>query len=176
MVYTRVVKPGVRVGLCDPSYWEGGIWGWLEDGSPLWRLLVPLWEPHLYQDQFQTPLVMRPLPWSVGWSRRQCSGLLLTPVRSNSKSAKFHSSLLLNYSCFGVKIELAVGTFLSQACYGFQKCPGWDRLLPGFPICNLCLDMRQNPSKDTHFSSCGRRPSNQTNQRTKPKTDFQQHA
>ena len=28
--------------------------GVLEDGSPPWRLLVPLWRPHLAQDQFCT--------------------------------------------------------------------------------------------------------------------------
>ena len=25
---------GVCSGLCNPSYWEAGIWGWLEDRSP----------------------------------------------------------------------------------------------------------------------------------------------
>ena len=38
---------GVCGGLCNPSYWDGGIWGWLEDGSPPWRLLGPLERPHL---------------------------------------------------------------------------------------------------------------------------------
>ena len=28
----------------------------------------------------------------------------------------------------------------------------------GFPICKPCLDVRQNPSRDTHFPSYGRRP------------------
>ena len=39
-----------------------------------------------------------------------------------------------------------------------RKCPGWDRQLSGFPICKPCLDVRQNPSRDTHFPSYGGRP------------------
>ena len=37
----------VRGGLCNPSYWDGGIWGWLEDETPPWRLLGPLEWSHL---------------------------------------------------------------------------------------------------------------------------------
>ena len=33
---------GVPGGLCNPSYWDGGILGWLENGSPPRRLLGPL--------------------------------------------------------------------------------------------------------------------------------------
>ena len=36
--------------------------------------------------------------------------------------------------------------------------PGRDRPLSGFPICKPCLDVRQNPSRDTHFPSYGRCP------------------
>ena len=35
-------EAGARSGPCNRSYWEAGIWGWLEDGSPPWRLLGPL--------------------------------------------------------------------------------------------------------------------------------------
>ena len=28
------LKPGVRSGLCNPSYWDGGILGWLMDREP----------------------------------------------------------------------------------------------------------------------------------------------
>ena len=31
-------KAGIQ--CCNPSYWEAGIWGWLEDGSPPGGLLV----------------------------------------------------------------------------------------------------------------------------------------
>ena len=41
------IHRGVRGGLCNPSHLDGGILGWLEDGSPPWRLLVPLQQPHL---------------------------------------------------------------------------------------------------------------------------------
>jgi len=27
----RVAKSGVSGVLCNPSYWDGGIWAWLED-------------------------------------------------------------------------------------------------------------------------------------------------
>ena len=36
--------------------------GCLEDGSPPWRLLGPLEQPHLAYDQFQTPLGVRVAP------------------------------------------------------------------------------------------------------------------
>ena len=41
-------------GPCNRSCCEAGSWGWLEDMSPPRRLLVPLWRPHLAQDQFWT--------------------------------------------------------------------------------------------------------------------------
>ena len=58
---------------------------------------------------------------------------------------------------FGVRIELAVGTLPYPGESGFPIIsPGRDRPLSGFPICKPCLDVRQNPSKDTHFPSYGR--------------------
>ena len=38
---------GVCGRLCNPSCWDGRIWGWLADGSPPRRLLVPLGWLHL---------------------------------------------------------------------------------------------------------------------------------
>jgi len=61
--------PGVRGGLCNPSYWDGGVWGWLEDGSPPWRLLVPLWWLHLTQDQFCTTWGVREVIRAVWLSK-----------------------------------------------------------------------------------------------------------
>ena len=60
----------------------------------------------------------------------------------------------------GVRIELAVGSLPYPGNYlDFQfVSPGRDRPLSGFPICKPCLDVRQNPSRDTHFPSYGRRP------------------
>ena len=59
----------------------------------------------------------------------------------------------------GVRIELAVGSLPYPDESGFPiVSPGRDRPLSGFPICKPCLDMRQNPSRDTHFPSYGRRP------------------
>ena len=44
-------------------------------------------------------------PWGVGWSRRQCWCHVWTHVRPNSNSAEFHASVVLNYSCYGVRIS-----------------------------------------------------------------------
>ena len=33
---------GVRGGRCNPSYWDSGMLGWLEDEIPPGGLLVPL--------------------------------------------------------------------------------------------------------------------------------------
>ena len=59
----------------------------------------------------------------------------------------------------GVRIELAVGSLPYQGNYLEIQfvSPGRDRPLSGFPICKPCLAVRQNPSRDTHFSSYGRR-------------------
>ena len=45
-------------------------------------------------------------PWVVGWSRRQYSCHVWTPVRLKFNSAKSCSSVVLNYSSFGVRIEI----------------------------------------------------------------------
>ena len=59
----------------------------------------------------------------------------------------------------GVRIELAVGSLPYPGESGFPiVSPGRDRPLSGFPICKSCLDVRQNPSRDTHLPSYGRRP------------------
>ena len=48
---------------------------------------------------------------------------------------------------------------LPRQLSGFPICNSWKRqALSGFPICKPCLDMRQNPSRNTHFPSYGRRP------------------
>ena len=57
----------IQLGLCNCSHCEDGIWGWLENGSSPWRLLVPLWWPHLAQDQFQTPLGVWGAPLGAVW-------------------------------------------------------------------------------------------------------------
>ena len=41
--------------LFNPSYWDNGIRGWLEDWSTSKRLLVSLWRPHLAQEQSKNP-------------------------------------------------------------------------------------------------------------------------
>ena len=145
---TNDTTPGVCGGLCNPSYCDGGVRGWLEDGSLSWRLLVPLWRAHLAQNQFCTTRGVQ-----VGHVGDVV--VLRSPVRPNSNSAEFCALQLL---C-GVRIELAVGSLPYPGESGFPiVSPGRDRPLSGFPICKPCLDVRQNPFRDTHFSSYGRRP------------------
>ena len=49
-------------------------------------------------------------PGGAGWSWGQCGCQKRSPVRPNSNSAEFRASVVLNYSCCGVRIELAVGS------------------------------------------------------------------
>ena len=57
-----------------------------EDGlSPPWRLLVPLWQPHLAQDQFCTTGGVQQVVHEGGLV------VIRTPVRPNSNSAEFHA-------------------------------------------------------------------------------------
>ena len=60
-----IIQATGKVEFEDGLRWESS----LEDGSPSWRLLVPLWQLHLAKDQFQTPLRVRPHPRDAGWSR-----------------------------------------------------------------------------------------------------------
>ena len=141
-------------GPCNPSYFEDGIWGWLEDGSSPWRLLVPLWQPHLAQDQFCTTG-----EGGGGWSWEQC-GCQKDPCQPKFQFCWVPrmGGIKLQLLC-GVRIELAVGSLPYPGKSGFPiVSPGRDRPLSGFPICKPCLDVRQNPSRDTHFPSYGRRP------------------
>ena len=86
---------GAHSGPCNRSYCEAGIGGWVEDGSPPWRLLVPLWWPHLAQDQFYTTQGVR---FGHGGS----VVVKRTPVRPNSNSAGFRTWVVLNYSSYVV--------------------------------------------------------------------------
>ena len=89
------IPPGALSGTCNRSYCKAGIWGWLEDGSPPWRLLVPLWWLHLSQDQFCTTRGVR-----VG--HKGSVVVKRTPVRPNSNSAEFHAWVVLNYKSYVV--------------------------------------------------------------------------
>ena len=69
--------------------------GWLEDGSPPWRLLVPLWWLHLTQINSAPPGGYRLVIGAMWLSKR-------TPVRPNSNSAEFRAWVVLNYSSYVV--------------------------------------------------------------------------
>ena len=88
--------------------------------------------------------------------------VIRTPVRPNSNCAKFPAYMdgnKLQLLC-GVKVELAIGSLPYPGNYLDVQfvSPGRDRTLSGLPICKPCLDVRQNPFRDTHFPSYGRRP------------------
>ena len=86
-----------------------------------------------------------------------------TLMRPSSNSSKFHASVVLNYSCFGFRIELALG-FLPYPRFSLEYSGAHSVCLEeGLQSGSNCaLDMRQNPSRDTYFSSYGRLPPNQT--------------
>ena len=102
-------------------------------------------------------------PGCVGWSWGRC-GCHKDPCQTELQFCRVPhmGGIKLQLLC-GVRIELAVGSLPYPGKSGFPiVSPGRDRPLSGFPICKPCLDVRQNPSRDTHFPSYGRRPPNQT--------------
>ena len=122
------------------------------NGSPPWRLLVPLWRPHLAQDQFCTD------PWDAGWSGGRC-GCHKDPFQIKFQFCQVPrmGGIKLQLLC-GVRIELAVGSLPYPGKSGFPiVSPGRDMLIL-IPNSKPCLDVRQNPSRDTHFPSYGSRP------------------
>ena len=82
----------------------GVLLGWLVDGSPPWRLLVPLWRPHLAQDQFCTTRGVR-----VGHG----GGVVVKkdPCQTEFQFCRVPrmGGIKLQLLC-GVRIELAVGS------------------------------------------------------------------
>ena len=99
-------------------------------------------------------------PGGAGWSWGRCG------CHKDSCQTKFQfcrvplmGGIKLQLLC-GVRIERAVGSLPYPGNYlDFQfVSPGRDRPLSGLPICTSCLDVRQNPSRDTHFPSYGRSP------------------
>ena len=87
--YKRVsLYRGAAWALCNPSYWDGGIWGWLEDSSPPNRLLVPLWwlKPRINSNSL--------LGWRVGPGGVEIVGM------TKFQPAWFHIPVVLDYSCY----------------------------------------------------------------------------
>ena len=66
-----------------------------EDGSPSWRLLVPMWWLNLAQDQFCTT-------WGLRVGHGGSVVVIRTPVRPNSNSAKCNAWKVLNFSSYVV--------------------------------------------------------------------------
>merc|ERR1711978_453786 len=95
----------------------------------------------------------------VGWSWGRC-GCHKDPCQTELQFCRVPhmGGIKLQLLC-GVRIELAVGSLPYPGKSGFPiVSPGRDRPLSGFPICKPCLDVRQNPSRNTHFPSYERRP------------------
>ena len=64
-------------GVCNPSFWDAGLWGWLEDGALVARHLVGCQWPHYLWCQFGI--------WHHKWRKRGeafwlCKQLGLAPV------------------------------------------------------------------------------------------------
>ena len=115
-----------------------------------------MWCPHLAQDQFCSTQARG----GVGWSWERC-GCHKDPCQTEFQFCRVQRMGGIKLQLlFGVRIEMAVGSHPYPGNYlDFQfVSPGRDRPLSGFPICKPCLDMRQNPSRDTHFPSYGRCP------------------
>jgi len=98
-------------------------------------------------------------PGGAGWSWGRC-GCHKDPCQTKLKFCQVpRMDGIKSQLLWGVRIELAVGSLPYPGESGFPiVSPGRDRPLSGFPICKPCLDARQNPSRDTHFPSYGRRP------------------
>ena len=101
-------------------------------------------------------------PGGAGWSWGRC-GCHKDPCQTELQFCRVPrmGGIKLQLLC-GVRIELAVGSLPYPGESGFPiVSPGRDRPLSRFSICKPCLDLRQNPSRDTYFPSFGRRPPNQ---------------
>ena len=57
-------------------------------------------------------------PDGAGWSWHVCVVVIRTPVIHNSNSAEFRASVILNHSCCGVRIELALGSLPNPRQFG----------------------------------------------------------
>ena len=88
---------GVRGGLCNPSYWEDGFWGWPVDREPVWGWKQPSEGPHYTWEQGHYCSQGRGGP---GSSRGRRKSNLLSSAQS----------VVFNYSCYcGVRIWTGLG-------------------------------------------------------------------
>merc|ERR1712173_214267 len=97
-------------------------------------------------------------PGGAGWSWGRC-GCQKDPCQTEFQFCRVSrmGGIKLQLLC-GVRIELAVGSLPYPGKSGFPiVSPGRDRLI-WISNSKPCLDVRQNPSRDTHFPSYGRCP------------------
>ena len=90
---------GVRGGLCNPSYWEDGFWGWPEDREPVWGRKQPSEGLHYTWEQLEC---------------HDCSqgrgGPGSSRGRRKSNLLSSGQSVVLTYSCYcGVRIWTGLG-------------------------------------------------------------------
>ena len=97
--YQSVTLFGVSGRVCNPSYWDAGIWWWLEDGSSPWRLLVTLWQPHLVQNQnpLQKYLLLEQV---LNWFLNSVLSLWCKPLKQ-----LVHSNFYIGDKAFAERIE-----------------------------------------------------------------------
>ena len=90
---------GVRGGLCNPSYWEDGFWGWPEDREPVWGWKQPSEGPHYTWEQLECH----------GCSQGR-GGPGFSGGRRKSNLLSSAQSVVFNYSCYcGVRIWTGLG-------------------------------------------------------------------
>ena len=118
---------GVRGGLCNPSYWEDGFWGWPEDREPVWGWKQPSEGPHYTWEQLECH------DCSQGWSGPGFFG-----GRRKSILLSSAQSVVFNYSCYcGVRIWTGLG---GRNVCSVPRFSAWKGVL-----LTPAPDVRQNP-------------------------------
>ena len=143
---------GVRGGLCNPSYWDGGIWGWLVDREPPKGSKWLAEGPH----------------YTVEWSDTSVPGAVRTqtprgadPIQILPRSGH---QWCLNYSWCGVRLDHR------RREAGLSCIPGLTlvSLLDRVEGCYKCQPLRLEAishTRDAHFRNIRGRSNKQTNKK-----------
>ena len=102
--------PGVRGGICNPSYWDGGVWGWLKSSL---EAAGALGAAASILESIPTP------PGSVDWTWVGC-GCHKVPISDQILIRMGGIKLQL---LFGFAMEQAVGSLPYLARYPSRSFP-----------------------------------------------------